>query len=353
MSFPVCRWLLLLPEIVQAHGVCPLLDPAYQGTDTLQRWLELSQYRDGFDRYVNQTHLRSIERDHKSLLTVFNQKMDSLLSETCQLSMEMIEDMVSKHKRGKHYRAKKDELIRTFGVVHEFTGLDVTTLLGVRSIIVPSSGIEPDAHMKEMLDALLDQQYRILQERNHVMSIQKGCEIELEKLEAGGFCLNQHQGRYFKRWTQLSLTQKLERISAFYQGVIPAPHTDRSCLDTADIKWNSKLGIIESIAIPETAPGETTPPPKKKRKTTKTRTAVVDAAAALTGTNTIVLGNNELAMQKKAEIRNVNEILLWCILQGLGIDKAAPKVEPEFRAYAQKVYTKMRNAIINRNIQDE
>lgn len=282
-SYPA--WVFCVHQVVDAYGVCPYLK--LETMEQRKGWLEGSHdagkvYFDLFQRLVRRSQLVELEQicemDRANLDTFVRKQLDDngFVSPSNDVDgvhpLDYIVQSIIDYQTHVTHRTKA--LRTAYQRVMEFIDqiLDKTGINFVRYVKIVhdttfryrcnAGSVPMNIEYERLCDALSRSQAQVYGEDNFIAKMRSEGAEKLASLMANDFEIQQN-GKYFKRWTMLSMEQKIERLVAFAATFIKKFNVDRDLvgdlsaflekaivdgvIKTNCIKWSTKLGVIETI----------------------------------------------------------------------------------------------------------
>lgn len=275
-------WTFMLSPIVKEYGICPFLnvfDP-----ETKQRrlpWLYSQSdkgefYHQTILTYVNEVTLENLDSEIASVKKKLSAHVKEIL---CSFEMTdgithdiLIENIKLKKEANSQKRIKTmwDQTIRMFDYIMMNKGIDFSKYVNVaydmsiryKAPIITNSIV--DKIFVALYENFTANTSKLTNLRNIREKERQTAEQLLSNLVKNEFRLEQ-SGRYYKKWSALDQERKDERIKSYCEWFIreqnkPLSYADimykwvienvnAETIKISDIKWNSKMGIIENINI--------------------------------------------------------------------------------------------------------
>ncbi len=277
-EFP--SWTFLLPEVIDAYGVCPYLDVRDDETKDM-RVVWLRQQKDKGATYervksdaLTEKCLRAIEKsieEAKEALTTYVKSRCSTQGTSLHDNLlERIQERKAVKNQNERAKTAWKETVNHMNNVMTETGIDfakyVRALLSVTVKYTPPKTVALDPHFKELLEkhAALHRKYtNTVSKRQQEIQEARG---RLAALIRNDYSLNQ-TGKYFKKLSTLSEEKRDERIRSYCEWHMQKHHhphghsilmydfirakLSRHELRLTDITWDNDLGIITNIDLVE------------------------------------------------------------------------------------------------------
>jgi hypothetical protein len=270
-------WTLLLPAVVKAYGVCPYLDVniPHHGEERA-RWIAVQA--DGGAVYHNEVGRLVSSEDRERHRVWEAEALSKLEAITCRLGSRHGVDVASimeavRRERDNRAKTKKDKA-RFLGVMQELdhaareahvdlvTYMDVVERWNIRHTL--PEDVEIDQSFTEVCDEIRTERGKLNNITGERGRQKKQAYDSLSGLIDDNFRLAQ-QGRWCKRWFQLTPEQKEERVSAYASGWATSRGLEAGVgrrfaafvrevlgtklLTTTGIRWNIQAGVIEGIDV--------------------------------------------------------------------------------------------------------
>lgn len=270
-------WTLLLPAVVKAYGVCPFLDVRIpQHGEERARWI--ASQADGGTLYHNEVGrlISSEDRErHRAWEEQALMRLQNLTDRLGTRGKVDVSQIISALRKERESRTKtKKDKARFLTILQEVDRaakdanvnlvfyMELVDRWNMRHTVPDDAEIDPDfADLCEEIRTERSQLNNISGEKGRQ---KKQAYDSLCNLIDDGFRLSQ-QGRWCKRWFQLSAEQKEERIQVYSAGWassngFTAETGRRYCafvldalrsksLSTTNIHWNIQAGVVESIDV--------------------------------------------------------------------------------------------------------
>jgi len=270
-------WTLLLPTVVKAYGICPYLNVDQpHHSEERGRWVSSqtdggATYRQEVDRLINSEDREKHRLWEESALA----RLENIITRLGRRHQVDVAAVISqvRQERDAKTKTKKDKA-RYLSVMQEVdrvarethvdlvTYLDVVDRWNIRHTLPEDTEI--DTEFVEVCDAI-----RLERDKLNNISGEKGRQKKqaydaLSRLIDTNFLLEQ-QGRWCKRWFQLTSEQKNERIAVYATNwatmngfsaemgkrLESFVHNalQKKALTATDIHWNIQSGLIEGINV--------------------------------------------------------------------------------------------------------
>lgn len=288
-TLEVPGWLFLTPSILSLYGICPHLDVTQPPEIILslrKHWLDNridggDAYRAAFATMASDTHPANLVKHADDARLNLTQAVRAAFE--CHPrplpALDPLLEVITSYKQSKN-RSKKVktawektmEDIRTVQAEITFDMLlyyDLLTGAKITKVTIAdlSTGTGDDK-LQDCVRAVISADKALKTHREHVHTQYTKATDKLYDLICAGFVIEQ-EGRYFKRWYNLSDEEKRERIGSFCEhylgtlGTLGATNDRqrllgelrtfveeslaKKTLKISEVKWSTKAGKIETI----------------------------------------------------------------------------------------------------------
>ena len=276
-------WTFLLPNIIDVYGVCPYLDTSLnENRDRRMKWLKDTfdkgkVYYDTLTSINNKDIQNATMNELTQMVTVLEEKVHNIIDDFNNAFPEkkieyneLIELIKSKVNCKSMNKKKKEEWLNTCNIMSDlgdfanFSFLKYTKVKYDLYVRHKTVVYENDSEISNILETCNKLQNRYLMEKDEYETRELNAKVRLVDLIKSKFQINQI-GKYFKRWSSLSIEKKNERIKSYLDWYLREKQLEPEMLEivykfiqdniacknlkTTDISWNGKLGIITNINI--------------------------------------------------------------------------------------------------------
>ena len=270
-------WTFLLPAVVKTYGICPYLDVSIpdHGRERA-RWL--AAQGDGGETYHREVE-RLVSSEDREKHRVWEEealeKLQTLLGKlgrqnsvdilSCVAQLRAEKDSRIKTKRDKaKFVALLQEVdnVAMKGHVDLITYMETVDRWNIRHVVPEEAVI--DNEFLDMCEVIRSERGKLNNVTGEKGRQKKQAFEALSRLIDGDFKPEQ-QGRYFKRWFQLTPEQRSERLALYTStwacnNGYPAELGRRlfnfindaieaKTLKSSDIQWSSKSGLVEGVLV--------------------------------------------------------------------------------------------------------
>lgn len=277
-------WTLLLKDVVKAYGICPFLN-VWDEECNERRAAWISSQLDGGEAYYAAVNVMTDESMVTEIETALQYAREQLEKHTRELvfrtqlpgnvTFEELIDNVYKRRDAKSQNKKSkecwSETLRCLDVLAKEARIDFAKYVNVQTgyqfrYKVPDAETPMDEQFNRGYDEYMHNQGRL-----HSLHTLRDREIGNAKKQLAGLILDNFQveqtGRYYRRWTALSVEKQAERIASYCywymreqgQSVVAAEAMItfvKEKLATKELKvssngldWNGKQGIVVNIQV--------------------------------------------------------------------------------------------------------
>ena len=372
-SLKTPAFIFLHESITKQYGVCPYIktenETESESENRRIEWLKTQHdngknYYDLYNKIIKEDELNNLLKEKETIENeienMINITLSDLQKNTYNEILELTFDYTSAKVKTKKVKEKYNKIIFLCTKLYNETNLNIHEYLNKKvklNIYIPDPDEEAhgkgNVNMNKFFKIHLEKYSGILNEintskkyiKNTKKHLYKSLEIFLKQKEVVKNTIKQ-QGKYFKKWAELSLDEKFERIqsyASFYSSKnninqekllkFLKESFESKSLKYKDIKWNAALGIVQNINIVYDDKNDNYSINTKEKTTVK--------KSSVTKSRTLFTKENE---------EKINELILTFLISNKNLLSNKKEEDKEDKQYKELCFENIKSELTIKNI---